>query len=152
MKVRILFTYGHNPLSSAIRHITDEPVSHVAIQTDQDRIIHSNFLGLHIEDSEDFFFFSRLFDFIEVEVDDIKFYSRLAALHAEYRGYDFKALLFLGIRYLLPKSWTPKVNLWEVTNQYICTELVSFMLDGEPDSMITPYQMYLKLKQKEANQ
>ncbi len=149
MKVRILFTFGHNPVSALIRDVTGEPVSHVAIQTGE-RVIHSNFLGLQIEDQDDFYTMSKLFDYVEVEVDEAKFYERLAELKVTYRGYDFKALLYLGMRFILPRSWTPKVNIWQVTNQYICTELVSYLLDGKADSMISPYQMYLKLKEKES--
>ena len=62
--------------------------------------------------------------------------------------YDFGAMFYLGLRCLLP--WLPKKNLWQCTGMDMCTEWATDILDGEPDSMITPYQLYQKLVASEA--
>jgi hypothetical protein len=60
--------------------------------------------------------------------------------------YDFTGLLYMGLRYLLP--FLPRHNLWAISGSFLCTELITEVIDGEEDPDITPYNLYLSLKEK----
>lgn len=60
--------------------------------------------------------------------------------------YDFGALFYLALRVLFP--WLPKKNLWQTSGMFLCTEWVTEVLEGEEDSMITPYKLFLRLKEE----
>jgi hypothetical protein len=65
-----------------------------------------------------------------------------------HQGYDYPALIHLGIRYYLKAKLgipIPKVNLWQISGMWTCTEFASKVILGEVDSMITPWQLYIKL-------
>jgi len=66
-----------------------------------------------------------------------------------YEGsmYDYGAFLYIGLKCLLP--FLPKINLWQTTGMFLCTEWVQEVLGREIDSMITPYKLYELLSQKE---
>lgn len=126
-----------------IRKITGEPVSHVAIRM-RGIVTHSNFLGVHTEWHEDFYKHSTIRYFVPIrDLDNVRLWASL--LTAQRKPYDFGAMFYLGLRYLFPK-WMPKQNLWQSSGAYMCTEFVTYVLKGEPDSMITPYQLYQQLR------
>lgn len=157
--MRILFTKGDSVLSKAIRGATGEPVSHVALSFDFgmfDFIVHANLYGLHVESSDSFLRHSEIvysLDSTEAPIPkDLKNKAKLKALLAKYEFtlYDFGGLLFTGLallarRYL--KFPLPKSNLWQTTGMFECTEWVTEYLESTEDSMITPYKLYLKLKE-----
>jgi hypothetical protein len=61
--------------------------------------------------------------------------------------YDMGAGFFIGLSFLARrylKIPLPKVNLWQSSGMFICTEWATESI-GEVDSMITPYGLYLKL-------
>ena len=67
----------------------------------------------------------------------------------EFSLYDFGALFFLGFSFAARKYLKlplPKSNLWQATGMFLCTEWGSEFIEGEQDSMITPYKLYQKLK------
>jgi hypothetical protein len=72
--------------------------------------------------------------------------EKVINLLAKYDGnfYDFGALFYLGLRSLFP--FLPKANLWQTTGMFLCTEWITEVVDGKENSMITPHQLYLKLK------
>ncbi len=139
--MKISFTRSDLALSRFIQKVTGEPVSHVIIEA-AGHVIHSNFLGVHAEPKDTY----KPEIVYSVEVPDS--YEKLLSLFIKRRGswYDFGALLYLGLRCLLP--WLPKKNLWACSGMYLCTEWVLEVLEGEEDSMITPYKLYLKLNEK----
>jgi hypothetical protein len=142
--MRILFTKSRYPLSKVILAVTKEPVSHCAISYGP-WVIHSNLRGVHVELCTSFEKTSEIV--FSVPVRD-NWPATLRALStSEFRPYDIGALLYLGLRYLCP--WLPKKNLWQSSGMFLCTEWVTAVLDGTPDSMITPYGLYLRLKEKE---
>jgi hypothetical protein len=150
--MNILFTRSNTWMSKIIREVTGEPVSHCAIRA-EGFVIHVNLLGLQIEKTEDFYKTNQLI--YHVELGDGRIGSRHAGLtflleKISGKGrmaYDIGALLYLGARYILP--FLPKKNLWQCTGMYLCTELITEILDNKEDSMITPYKLYLKLANKE---
>jgi len=148
--MRLLFTKSTKPLSIAIRDVTNEPVSHVALEFPEwNIIVHSNLLGLHIEWADHFKSECEIIYILEADFQDDK--ERLGRLLDQYElsFYDFGALFFLcgailAKRYL--KLPLPKTNLWQSSGMFLCTEWVTEYVTGEEDSLITPYKLYVKLK------
>lgn len=137
--MKILFTQSPLIASRLIRKITGEPVSHCAIEIDG-TVIHSNFLGVHPQSAEGFRDHCTVWGEVPFPDDFKKMFEQTCAGWG--RRYDFGALLYLALRYLLP--WLPKKNLWQTSGMYLCSEWVSSYF-GEEDAMITPYRLYLKL-------
>lgn len=141
--MRILFTRSELLLSKAIRAVTKEPVSHCAIEC-AGWVIHSNMYGVHVELPQTFEKRSEIVYSVDIPFDISRVMNVLAK--NEQKPWDFGAALYMGLRYLLP--FLPKKNLWQSSSMYLCTEWVTEVLGGVPDSLITPYQLYLKLKSK----
>lgn len=137
----ILFTTTSTPGSVLIRKITGEPVSHCAIRFD-DLVVHAAIGGVQVNSYEKFAAEHVIALRVSLSEGDIQ-------KTAPYLGdrYDYGALLFLGVRYILKSIGlpTPKVNLWQSANMYICTEFVTSDILNKEDTTITPYQLYLKL-------
>lgn len=141
--MNILFTATNTWLSRIIRFCTKEPVSHCALEYG-DWVIHSNLLGVHVESKVTF----RLSANVVFSVAVIDNHDSVMAALSKYEGsfYDFGALLYMGLRYLLP--FLPGHNLWQSNGMFLCTEWITEVIDGEEDSSITPYGLYLELRQK----
>jgi hypothetical protein len=140
----ILFTTSKYPTSWLIRKITGEDCSHCAIQIGK-QVIHCNFLGVQKEKYEDFI--------KKNQVKHSMFYAGTMVENLTADGffdryksakYDFFALIYLGLRYLLP--FMPKVNLWQTTGMFMCTEFITEVLEGKENSLLTPHQLYIRLK------
>lgn len=147
--MKILFTRGSSPLSNEICKMTGEDVSHCVLQVGY-FIIHSNLLGLHIDWAPNFLRKNTVKYVLEKESDSDK--SRLDKLLEEYehKMYDVGALMFLWLTFVLRAKLSlplPKSNLWQTTGMFLCTEWISKYADGKEDSMITPYKLYLRLKE-----
>lgn len=138
--MRILFTKNNTLLSRLIRHVTGEDVSHCVLEV-HGWLVHSNLYGVHAELPQDFK--SDVVYSVEVPYNPEGVIRALAAYQG--RMYDFGALLYLGLRVLCP--WLPKKNLWRSSGMFLCTEWITAVLNGKEDSMITPYQLYERLKQ-----
>jgi len=143
--MQLLFTNNDMLLSRLIRRVTGEPVSHVALAVG-DFVIHSRGdRGVTLETRLAFDRINRTLFTIELP-DDPTVVPRIHRM--ERAGYDYPALVYLGIRAVLP-SWLrrklPKANLWQLSGSYICTEFITAALGQPVDSMITPYQLYKKL-------
>jgi hypothetical protein len=128
-------------MSRLIRWVTGEPVSHCAIECDG-WVIHANLLGVHAEALYDFEASCEILHSVEMPAN----YERLLGLFCRHNqsGYDLGAMLYLGLRLLFPAL--PKKNLWQCSGMFLCTEWVTEFLSGEPDSLITPYKLYKKMK------
>jgi len=143
MNVDIIFTRSCSPLSLLIRRVTREPVSHVGILLGGRWVIHSNLLGVGIDNLKSFLDSGS--EIVFIHPTGLGADSILDALaDTDTSLYDFLGLLYLGLRGLLP--FLPSQNLWQVTGMYICTEWVTEVLDKHPDSNITPYQLYKQLQ------
>ncbi len=140
--MRILFTKSDSILSKVIRAVTKEPVSHCAIEC-SGWIIHSNLYGVHVELPQNFLNHSEIMYSVEIPFDPNKVMATLAK--DEFKFWDIGAALYIGLRCWLP--FLPKKNLWQSSDMYLCTEWVMDALEEVPDPMITPYQLYLKLKE-----
>ena len=140
--MEILFTTTDLPVSRLIRHVTKEPVSHCAVRIGE-FVIHSSFSGVEILPYSVFASKYKIIYRIYSITYPLKVYKTLKKYYGH--PYDFGALLYLGLRALLPKSWTKKRNLWQTSGMFLCTEFVTTFIDDKEDSMITPYQLYLRL-------
>lgn len=146
--LKILFTTSNYPVSKMIRSVTKEPVSHCALQYNK-LIIHSTFGGVKCERLDSFLKESRILYQIEVSGTGGSVLEILA--NALGRPYDYGALIYLGIRFLLKKIRipTPKVNLLNTSGAYLCTEFINKYVISEvsleESSLITPYKLYLTL-------
>lgn len=142
----ILFTSSSSFVSKAIIKLTGEPCSHVAIQVGE-FIIHSSLYGPEVITLEQFLETRQVVG--RVRADRFLLHSLLRLISkVDHQGYDYLGLLYLGVRYYLRGKLgipLPKVNLWQISGMWTCTEFVSKALLGEADSMLTPYQLYLKL-------
>ncbi len=147
----ILFTTSNYPTSWLIRKLTKEDCSHCALYLPAvNKIIHMNFLGFRVESPQDFTKHNRILHHV-----DIPKYKDLPLEYFKDKygksKYDIKALLFAGIRVLCKKAGIslPKVNLWQTTGMFMCTEFVTDVLTGgQEDSLVTPHQLYEKLNNK----
>lgn len=151
----IIFTRNNTIVSKSIIYLTKEPVSHVALDFGW-IIVHSNFRGVHLDYYQNFYRNSEVVFRLKRTTTDlfsgIKDKAKVGKLlkDKQFSLYDFGAMLFLAAaltarRYLnIP---LPKSNLWQTTGMYLCTEWVSKFLDGKENSMITPYQLYKKLRE-----
>lgn len=142
--MQVLFTRSNSILSRVIRRVTGEPVSHCAISCGG-WIVHANLLGVHVELPQTFTTHSQIVYSVDVPYDQDKLMATLAKY--DQRPYDFGALLYLGIRFVLP--WLPAKNLWQTTGMFLCTEWVTEFLFGGEDHTITPYKLYLRLSKGE---
>lgn len=140
--MQILYTTSKYPTSWLIRKVTKEDCSHVAMYfEDTQEVVHCNFLGVRKEGLEDFIKQNTILHTTPIE-------GQLKAndLYEQYKHvkYDFAAFFYIGVRYLLPSA--PKVNLWQSTGLFLCTEFVTKIHFGSPDSLITPHQLFNKIK------
>jgi hypothetical protein len=143
--VRILFTTTDKFASRAIRYLTGEDCSHVAIQVGS-IVIESSFTGVRLRTFSDFAAHNKIVHTV-VTLASWKVVLRRYVAY-QYRSYDFLGLIHLGLRYLCKKYFMlelPKVNLWAVSGMFTCTEFVTQLLDGHEDSLITPKQLYLRI-------
>ena len=143
--MQILFTRSSSILSRIICKMTGEPVSHCAV-SGGDYVMHSNLYGVHIEPLAKFLGSTTIVFSIDLPADPDKMIRLIRS--EEHKPYDYGGLLYCGLRLLFPIL--PKKNLWQTTGMYMCTEWVQEALGTEKiDSMITPYQLYLQLLQKQ---
>jgi len=152
--MEILFTCRPSmPVSKLIMEITGESASHTAIRNG-DFVYQSSFLGVEQVKVADFLSeYKVVYSLKPVSgrLDEADLVERLVNRFTELRGtlYDFPGFLYLSLRYSLASAFNlkiPKKNLWQLSGMYICTEFVEDIIDIKSDPMITPYKLYLKLK------
>jgi len=144
--MKVLFTTSNKIGSRVIRKVTGEPVSHCALQFecgDYRLVIHAGLHGVEIIPLAWFLQTNQLLYEISIKEDE----PRLIDLDVYVKkSYDFMAILWLGFCFLI--NCRPSRNNWAVKKAHMCTELVTEILYGEADSVITPYGLYLKLKEQ----
>jgi len=145
--MEIIFTKQGGIISKLIRKITGEPVSHVAFIY-MGNVYHSNHKGATICTLKKFLQDSEIVHRLKLPKKyDLCFHYRFARL--EDSTYDLPAALYAGWRILLNKYLGvgfPDANKFNFKNAYMCTELAQKVLQIDVDSFITPYALYLKIK------
>lgn len=158
--MEILFTSRlAMPVSKLIMDVTGEPVSHTVIRNGN-FVYQSSFAGVEQVRANDFLSdYTVVYSLSPYDPSDLSdprlnedLVERLIERVVDLRGtlYDFPGLLYLGLKYSLFSTFNfaiPKKNLWQLSGMYICTEFVEDVIDIKSDSMITPYKLYLKLKE-----
>lgn len=143
--ITILFTTGKkSPISWLIRKVTKEDCSHCVIRYG-DLVIHSDFFGVRVETIETFLKRAKVLH--QVRFEDVEFDLKNVLENHTGKMYDVLGFFYLGLRLLFP--FLPKKNLWQTSGMYLCTELVSSVLDNEELSSITPHKLYTKLKDEQ---
>ncbi len=144
--IQVVFTARDTFVSRAIRYLTGEEVSHVAIRCG-DIVVHSTGKG-GVEQTT----WSEFSSNYEVKLQALTPGNKRQILNVAKRlkdaPYDYTGLTWLAIRYVIKKYFRiniPKVNLWQLSGMFTCTEFVTEVIDGDEDSLITPYQLYERL-------
>ena len=146
--MKILFTTGNNLLSWIIRKITREECSHVVMQFGE-LVVHSDLLGVRVERLDKFMERTRIIHSLDWD-DSLNTHLLYHVLTKHLgKGYDIGAFIYLGLR-LMCRCF-PKVNLWQTSGMFLCTEFVTEVISQEEDSMITPCKLYEKLKKELSN-
>lgn len=145
--MEIIFTKQDVVISRLIRKVTGEPVSHVAFIY-MGNVYHSNHKGASICTLKKFRKTSEIVYRLKLPKKyDLCFHYQFARL--EDSAYDLPAALYAGWRILLNKYLGiafPAVNKFNFKNAYMCTELAQKVMKIDVDSFITPYALYLKIK------
>lgn len=150
--MRIVFTRSDNLFSRFIRFSTGENVSHVAIRFSDGVYAHSNFLGVRFEAEEQFEKDNEIVGVCQYPADSAREKQLHNIIHMyQGRSYDFLACLYILLNLLVRRItgyMIPGPNRWANRKLFICTELVSQVILGEHDSLITPAKLFYKLKEK----
>ena len=146
--IELLFTTTDKPISRMIRYMTREPVSHVAIRI-ANLVIHSSVTGPELRTYQYFAYHYKIVH--KVTISNRWTPYDITDLFTKYdrKLYDYWALAYLGLRYAALRFIglkLPKANLWAVSGMYTCTEFVTKIVFGKEDSLITPYKLYLKVR------
>lgn len=146
MTIRALFTTTSYPASRLIRGLTGEPVSHCALQLGEE-VVEASFTGVRARSLSDFLSHNKLVLSVDLPGETIVRVNGqvlVTLLRTLGKGYDFGALLFLGAALLLRRPVSR--NLWASSRLFTCTEFLSLLLFGMADDIITPLELYHKVK------
>jgi len=146
--VRILFTKSDLIGSNTIRWGLEEPVSHVAIQFGN-YVAHSTWGGVDIDHLTTFTKHRQIVFAVDIKGDENKISELLSKY--ESKSYDFTGLIYfilMAVRRKLFGIALPKTNKWAKDNTFLCTELATKLVEGKENGIITPYELYLTLKEK----
>lgn len=152
--MKILFCRGSSILSHTICGVTGDDISHCALEfPDLGIIVHSNLLGINLEWSGYFRKHTTIVHEVKYTIDSLQNELNLSTMLDQYENswYDIGALLFVGISLVLKHYLhipMPKKNLWQTTGMFLCTEWITKYIDGKEDSMITPRQLYERIKEQ----
>jgi hypothetical protein len=155
--MRILFTKCNTLISKTIRTVLDEPVSHIGLEFDNDFVIHSDFFGTRIEKVDHYISENIVVYSITIPLkNEIETLFEIMSKSLS-NNYDFSAIAYFAWRLLLKKVFNtkfPEKNKLGDNHAYICTEMLQFISDekleklqGKDLGMMTPYQIYLLLKE-----
>lgn len=140
--VKVLFTRSDKVMSKLICAVTEEPVSHCAIQIGE-FVIHSSVHGVEVLPFRKFDSLNEIVFVWNTQVpESADLHTKIAYWHGH--TYDVGALAYLAVRYAFP-GLLPKKNLWGASGMFMCTELVQTLVKLPNDDMITPYKLYLRL-------
>jgi len=146
--MEILFVKSNKLGSRLIRYVTGEACSHVAIRLNEHLVLHAKFSGVDADLWESFKQDYEIVYRLEPveQVDTEKIIEKLA-LNYEGSHYDYAGFLYLGF-YLIAKRLGFSIgtkNAWAKGPNYMCTELVGELVEGEKNSLLTPEQLKDKL-------
>lgn len=136
----VLFTTSKYPASWLIRNITKEDCSHVALY-DGIHVLHCTFTGVKLQTLAEFQKHNKVLHTVALAAPT----PNCRTLYEQYKNsrYDFGALCYLGLRYLIP--YLPKANLWQTSGMFLCTEFATKVIDHKENSLLTPHQLYDQL-------
>lgn len=140
--INLLFTTSNHWISKLIKFRIKEPVSHVALQINQNLVIHATFSGIKIESFQEFKKSNNIIFSLPIEDKTDNLYLDNLAKYVGIK-YDF-----LNIIWLFFFVKTGLANKWQNSKKYTCVEFVTEVLFNVADSTSTPYELYLKLKKK----
>lgn len=151
--IQIVFSKNNSCLSKVIRWLSNEPVSHVAIIFDQKIAFHSNLYGTHPNWFCSFLKKNEIVYAITLNMtleQEEEIYLKIPQYDGKW--YDFGALFYMLYRGILHKLFNtpiPQTNIFGKEDQFLCVELAQ-ILDPHLEKLdvITPYQLYLILKDK----
>ena len=146
----IHFTRSSKIGSVVIRSLTDEDISHVALETGDGVVVHSTFTNIHIDTVSKFRHINEV-------VRSYRYIGRAStsvwekrALALEGEGYDYLAFFGTGIRLLMLRSFgwaVPALSHWATRHKYMCTEFVDTIIGSrESNSQITPGQLETQIR------
>lgn len=148
--IGVFFTKSSAIGSWMIRELTGEDCSHCAVYLPaENTVYHSSFGGVQKLSLEEFekshIIVHRLVTSLLPSAETL-IKSRLEERLGS--DYDYGAFFYVGVRLLFKKIGIllPRVNLWQSTGLYLCTEFVSDALLSGEDSLITPFKLYEELK------
>ena len=147
-KIKLCFTRSNTVGSKIIQSVLEEPVSHVCFMTDN-AVIHSNFLGVHIDFKQRFLTKNEIVYEIPLEYSDLA--ERIRYIVQFYRRYDYGAFIYFSWRAVLRRLFNvplPQKNLLNARNAYLCTEFATMVLKNQEHGILSPYQLYQKLTEK----
>jgi hypothetical protein len=145
--MRVLFTKSDLCGSKLIRWALEEPVSHVALEHDG-VVLHSTWGSVDLDALGTFLEHREIIYTIDVPDYGLADMIELANRY-EGSSYDFTGLVYFSVAALLRKFLNvplPKSNTWNTPGQFLCTEVASLLIYGYEDAIMTPYEMYLRLK------
>lgn len=148
--IQVLFTTSDKIVSKIIRNLTREDMSHVVIRVGNS-IIQSSLWGVEIIEYSKFASSNTIIQSLDINLDPVIVLDNFT--QHQYHWYDWLGLLYLGLRFICLRFFKvklPKANLWQITGMFTCTELITEILEGEENSEITPYNLFLQLKEKYA--
>lgn len=163
--MRLVFVKADLIGSRIIRWGTGEDVSHVAIISDAFKlVIHSYGYGVQVDALSHVLEKYKIVHSIDVPMSTHNEFLMLEYLKQfdHEAGYDYGALTYFTWRAFLHKVFRvpyPTFNSWEDTDKFLCTEAAYIFLEAyalflnktiiidKNISMLTPYQLYLQLKE-----
>lgn len=149
MLTGVIFCDSDNFVARAIKDITHEPDSHVALLFDDNIVLHFRFIGfetLHVDE------FVSLYHISDVLQPRQHLMVSPGAVISKYKGraYDFRGLIYAGL-FLLCRDlfgfYLPGGNKLERKRDRFCVEFVSEICLAESGSLMTPGQLKDRLLQ-----
>lgn len=145
----IHFTRSELIGSKLIRALTGEDISHVAIETSEQFVVHATFTNIILEDLKRFIQVNKIVrSYKYIGKADTRIWE-YRALCLEGKNYDMLAFFGAGLRLLMLKlfSWyIPALGHWASKGKYICTEFVATVTgDKEVNDQITPVELEKQL-------
>lgn len=122
----VIFVRGNSLLSKVIRYFDEGEFTHVAIYTENDHVLDSQYpFGVK----------PRHFRFKDYEVVRVPIDVEKAKQYIGYT-YDFKQFFWYAFRV---------GKIWNTPNQFICSELVAHAMGREDWLGLTPNELYQRL-------
>jgi hypothetical protein len=147
--MNLLFTRNKKLGSRLIRLITGDDVSHVAIEY-WGMVYHMTAKGYMIQTLRKFVIHNEIVHVKYLNISPITLNERLDAAAEKHHGYDYFALIWLGVLLTAHRltGYVITRNHWQKPWLDLCTEFVTSMIGQSADSIITPGALWRTIKDK----